>query len=61
MLIGSRSGWRVRRRSIHSASVQANLRLSHTMEAFCGAGSKKKPYGSVLSTTSPEAFFSSNL
>ena len=42
-LMGDRSALCSRRRFSQSASVHANLRLSHTMEAFLGAASKTKP------------------
>ena len=55
MLIGERNGSRSLLRFIHFSSLQENLRLSQTMEAFFGAGSKKNPYGSVFNTSAPWA------
>ena len=55
MLIGERNGFLPPRCLRKASSLQENLRLSQTMEAFLGAGSKKKPYGSVFKTSAPRA------
>jgi len=43
MLMGERSGFCPRRLSSHASSLQENFKISQTMEAFLGAGSKKNP------------------